>query len=189
MRIFAFALLSGFALAVSTFGCSDPVEPIPAGGWAISFTHPGATCNIPPHNANVGTVASDGTTKLVTDGVASAQVECSVKPTGSTFEVSGKALQNGENLALGVKGLTKDATEANPVSGTISFISPQSVNVFTSPVATPCTFYFVEGTKEAVTPGAVWVSFTCASVQDGNNDCALSGVAKFQNCEGVPEED
>ena len=188
MRLFAYALVFGGIVSVSTFGCSDPVVPLPAGAWAVTFTHSGASCNIQPHNAGVGTVATDGTPTLVNDGANGANVDCLVKPAGSVFTIDSSAQAGSSNLAITVKGMRKDATEDNPVDGTVQFISEKTANVFASTPDKPCKFFFVEGSKETIAAGAVWVSFTCDAVDFGIQECALSGIAKFQNCEGVPEQ-
>lgn len=189
MRLFALTFLVGLGITFSAVGCSDPVAPIPAGGWSIAFTHTAATCNLMAHNSGVGQVSQDGSTTLVTDGIDNASVTCTVKPGASgTFDVQAAASKNGSSLGMAVKGLGKSATKDAPVQGTINYASPTTANIFTSPQDTPCDFYFLDATKESIAAGAVWVAFDCKKIADTNNVCALSGYAKFQNCDGVPTE-
>jgi len=186
MRLFALTVLAGFGLTLGAFGCSTPVAPIPAGAWSITFSHGTMNCNIGAHNAGVGIVSQDGATTLVTDGISDADVSCTVKPAGSAFDVEGQALKGGENLAISVKNLSKAATKDAPVQGVVGYVSPTTADTFTSPAASPCNFYFLDGTKESIAAGAIWVAFECPQIADPNNICALSGYAKFQNCDGTP---
>ncbi len=187
MRLLALTLLVGLGISFSAIGCSDPVAPIPEGGWSLAFQHTSATCNIQAHNSGVGQVSQDGQTVLATDGIDNASVTCTVKAaSGGTFDVQGSALKNGLSLGLTVKGLSKSATKDAPVMGIVSYVSPTTADIFTSPQDAPCEFYFIDGTKESIAAGNVWVAFNCPKIADTNNVCSLTGYAKFQNCDGTP---
>ncbi len=187
MRFFALTLLVGLGISLGAIGCSEPVAPIPAGGWAITFTRTSITCMINSHNNGVGQVSQDGKPVLVSDGIDNANISCAVNPSGGGFDVQAQALQNGKSVSIGVKGLTKTATAANPAKGNITYVSTETADTFSSQLAgTPCDFYFVDGTKETVAAGNVWVAFDCSQIADQNNVCAMSGYVKFQNCDGTP---
>jgi hypothetical protein len=189
MRLFALTVLCAFGLSLCAIGCSDPVAPIPAGGWSAAFQHTSGTCNINAHNAGVGQVSSDGKTVLVTDGIDDASVVCSVTPaSGGTFNVQASATKNGQNVSISIKGMSKTATATAPVQGTVAYVSPTTADNFTSPGDAPCNFYFVDGTKETIAAGNIWVAFECPKIADTNNVCALTGYAKFENCDGTPTQ-
>ncbi len=186
MRFFALTLLVGLGISLGAIGCSEPVAPIPAGGWAITFTRTSITCMINAHNNGVGQVTQDGKPVLVSDGIDNSNISCAVNPNGGAFDVQAQALQNGKSLAIAVKGLAKTSTVANPAKGSIAYVSTETGDPFSSPKDTPCDFYFVDATKESVAAGNVWVAFDCSKVADQNNVCAMSGYVKFQNCDGTP---
>lgn len=186
MRFFALALLVGLGISLSAIGCSEPVAPIPAGGWATTFTHTAVTCMINAHNNGIGQVSQDGKPVLVSDGIANANIKCTVNPKSGAFDVQAQALQNGKSLTISVKGISKTATQTAPATGTVSYVSTETADVFTSPGEAPCDFYFVEGTKETISAGSIWVAFDCKKIADQNNTCGISGYAKFENCDGTP---
>jgi hypothetical protein len=173
-----FALLAVPALVATLCGCSDPVPPIPQGGFEVQFQNPGGgQCNINSHNVKMGTVNAAARSELVSDG-AGASVSCSV----SASSISGSAFENPNNLTIDVPSITPETTIDAPATGVVSFSSGTTAGVFVSPPEAPCNFYFQEG--QTIQAGDVWVTFDCPTLTSEGQSCRiLKGFAAFTNCE------
>lgn len=166
------------AASFGAAGCSDPVPPIPEGGWSVAFQNPGGgDCNVNSHNEAVGTVTADQKSALIQDGT-DASVSCNV----SASSVSGSVFQNVKNLDIQVSSISSDATVDNPATGLVSFTSPTTVNSFVSSADAPCIFYFGEG--QGIQDGEVWLTFSCPDMVSEGQSCRIQqGYAAFKNCE------
>lgn len=171
------------ALASASSGCSDPVLPTPQGAWLATFQS-SAGCQISGHNARVGDIDGENRGTVLVDGNDSATVSCSVSGS-STFNVEASASRKGSALSLVIPSLDPKATIDNPSKGTISYASPQTVKAYYADRDHECDFYFLEGTKQRVDAGQVWVSFRCPAIVGENQDtCGLSeSYALFENCD------
>ncbi|MFO0616244.1 MAG: hypothetical protein U0414_26860 [Polyangiaceae bacterium] len=174
------------ALAIAvTGGCDDAPAPLPQGGWSLTFTSAGGTCNINSHNASVGEVSQSTATKLVQQGQNSADVTCAVTPVTGGFSVEGNASSGGASLSITIPAISSAAVFGSGVPGSLAFISTKTQNVFASPTSTPCNFYFSDP-AEGVSAGAIWVAFDCPKVVYNSHECGIStGFAKFVNCDGA----
>jgi hypothetical protein len=181
-------LLPLLAIAAAT-GCSDPPPPVPEGAWSINFQplEDFTSCSIQQHVIGVGMVSDIKQTKLVADATSGAAVSCSV--TGdSKFEVRAEASQMGTKLQLSVDNLVKSATPDAPVLGTLSYVSSTTGKPYITDRDSPCQFYFVPNSGEAVAPGSVWVAFKCPKLIEngGMSTCQITdGYASFKNCTGL----
>lgn len=173
-----FALLAIPALLALLSGCSDPVPPIPEGGFEVQFQNPGGgQCNINSHNVKMGIVNAAARSELIADGNG-ASVSCGV----SASSISASAFQNPNSLTIDVGSITPEATIDAPATGVLSYASGTTAGVFVSPPETPCNFYFEDG--QTIQAGDVWVSFDCPTVTSEGQDCRiLKGFAAFTNCE------
>lgn len=180
---------AAFALSF-TSGCTETPAPIPAGGWTVSFSRTGASCNVPTHNQVLGEVSQDGKTKLVSDGINNATVSCSVTPKSGGFAVQGSALQNGSNLQISIATIDAKATADKPAKGTVGYISSTTGDPFKSTSESPCDFFFVPDTDEGIGAGKIWVAFRCPVVTADMASCAINqSYVKFENCEGATDEE
>jgi len=184
MRRLPFVLAAFLVGAPLVAGACSTPAPIPAGAWVLTFNHSGPTCQLMTHNDNVGMIDASSAGTLVTDGVSGASVTCTVKGSG-TFSVDGEVLANGSNLRVVIPSITSMATPMAPVMGTVSYISPMTQNIFTSPQGN-CNFYFSDP-KETVSAGTIFVSFDCPEVDNGMQMCSITGGhIKVTSCTGTP---
>jgi hypothetical protein len=174
------------ALSIAlTSGCDDAPAPLPQGGWALTFTSAGGTCNINSHNASVGEVSISDAKKLVQQGQSGADVACAVNAVTGGFSVEANASAGGASLTITIPAISSTADSTAPVPGSLAFISSQTQNVFATPTSTPCNFYFSDP-AEGVSAGAIWVAFDCPKVVYQTHECGIStGFAKFVNCDGA----
>jgi hypothetical protein len=191
MRLLAFVTAALVPTSLCAFamlgGCADPAAPLPEGGWSLTFAHgTSPTCDISTHNGAVGTVIASGTTKLVTDGVDGASVQCSVTAASGGFKVANAYVYSkGSSVRITIDNITKDATQDAPATGSVAYVSSQTQNIFQSTAAKPCNFYFLDP-AEGVSAGNLWVAFSCEDVAYETQDCAInSGYIKVINCDGA----
>lgn len=172
-------LSAASALVLGGTGCSDPVPPIPEGGWEVQFTNPGGgDCNVNSHNEKMGTVNATAKSELKQDG-ANVSVACSV----SASSVSASGFEEVKNLDIEVGSITAEATKDNPATGSVSFASGTTAGTsYVSDADNPCNFYFLEG--QGIQDGEVWLSFDCPAVTAEGQTCRIvQGFAAFRNCE------
>lgn len=199
MRIFELASsfkvanrsLQALALGVATVtaaGCGEDPPPPPAGAFNIQFTGGAspADCRIMTHQALFGAVNAGGTPSTVSDG-ESAKVSCTVRKSGSSFGVSGRANSNGYNFSVNVKDFPASATAAAPATGTATFSSPQTQDNF---VGTTCSFWLEPDQGQYIKDGSVWFAFQCPQVTSEGRTCAMQlSYAKFDNCNLAEDEE
>lgn len=175
------------ALVLASGACSDPVPLIPQGAWAITFQDPGGTCNVTGHNANVGTVGSEGDIEYKTDGTDGAEIECTVEPSGGSFNFSGRVSFKGQYLSISASGLKAGATVDDPSSATLEFQTVQSSDIYRG---SSCEIYFNEN-GQAVEEGKIWATFRCTEIVGNQGDtCSLqTSFVAFDNCVGAATED
>ncbi len=163
-----------------------PGAPAADGAWFVSIVSDTPACALADFMVETGQV--DGTSKqqVVVDGKMSATIACTVmsNPDGS-FAVQAQgsdATATGSTLEIEIPRITSGATMANPATGTVFFISPQTAdNEFAS---NACNFYFTSK-DEGVAVGQVWVTFDCPMLSHPSTGqtCDLSqGFAIFENC-------
>lgn len=171
----------GLAVCALTMiaGCEDDPPPLARGGWTVTFVSGGADCSLSNHTANVGNVTSDKK-DLKTNGADDSDIECQV----SSSSIGGSAFRKSSNLDITVGSISADATSDNPATGTVFFVSPNTIDGFASPAETPCEFWFDEGTDQGIQPGEAWFAFRCPVVESEGRQCAIQqGYAAFENCE------
>jgi hypothetical protein len=180
---FALAVVSTSFLAVFAIACSDPVPPTPQGACHAELLSNGGACTITSQVADVGSVTA--TTKdrvLVAGDDAGADISCQVSGTNS-FDVQASATVAGQGIQISIPKIDSSATQMAPAAGTVIFAASMTGGAYSTPSATPCAFYFKQGTGEGVASGKIWVAFSCPTVVNGMSTCAISeSFAIFENC-------
>jgi hypothetical protein len=180
---FALAAVSVSVLAVFAAACSDPVPPTPQGACKADLLSNGGKCTIVSQEVAIGSVTATTKDKVLTDsGAEMAAVSCQVSGT-SSFAVDGSLSLNGEGIQISIPKIDSSATKMAPAQGSISFKGKDTGNAYRSGSATPCAFYFTQGTSQGVASGKIWVSFSCPEVVGGMSTCEISeSFAIFENC-------
>jgi hypothetical protein len=169
------------ACAVATLaGCEDDPPPPPQGGFTATFVSTGADCSLDSHTGHIGNVSSTEK-ELKQHGTDSTEIECTI----SASSISADAYRKSDYLAVEVGSISPNATQDDPATGIISFVSANTVDVFTSPADSPCEVWFDEGTDQGIQAGEAWFAFRCAVVEaQGGRTCAIQqGYAAFANCQ------
>jgi hypothetical protein len=166
-------------------GCTNTPPIVAEGGWLVSFLDTGNDCNLVTHNTELGSVDNADIRQLLKDGEQegqyAAKVECSVTGDG-TFNVSGSAKTAEKSLRITVNGLSDAATQAAPVTGSVSYSSATKTagNPFSSQA---CDFYLTDDQRGQTASGKTWLSFACETLSGPMNTCGISvGYAAFENC-------
>lgn len=167
-------------------GSGGGSSAVPKAAWAVAFEDAGPDCQVGSENRQVGQITSDAVTSLVTDGESEATVSCTVADTGSGFQVSALASQQGVALTFLIGSLPATATKDAPATGSVSYASPNTGSAFTS---ADCDFYFTAGTPQGVKEGEVWLTFECPQIAAAvDNVCAIGiGYAAFEGCSTTAE--
>lgn len=192
MRAFALRLGSGLlgSLSLVLVGCEDPPPPTPAGAFALQLKDSGQTCNLATHNAGIGVVGQEGDPDLISDGAGSASIECDVSSTAGGFKLTttmsdGAAIQ----VTVAVISPSENIDEASGADGSISYASSDTGGDYYASGSTPCKFW-VNPDSQSIKAGAAWVSFTCESVSNEGDSCAVdNGFLDVKNCSGASEEE
>lgn len=180
---FALAVLSTSVLAVFAAACSDPVPPTPQGACKAELLSNGGKCTITSQEVSLGSVSASGKDKLlIAGGVESAEVTCQVTGT-SSFDVTASISVSGEGIQISIPKIDPSATKMAPAPGSVVFAGKETGGAYTSESATPCAFYFTQGTSQGVASGKIWVSFSCPKVVGGMSTCEIAeSFAIFENC-------
>jgi hypothetical protein len=197
--------LGGLSLLAA---CGDPVPPAAQAGVSIHVqeydnkdpNHTMDRCppsrhwvNVPYDSDHQPTNQSQMTTSDVADHKAvnnqdGNTVTCSVKPTGSTFNVSANA--SGYALNMGKKynpstvhlRIPSIGSGDSNATGTLSLLDDASVNTYSTE---QCT-YSVQGGSMGVEGGRIWGSIHCENLADpespGANCQVDTGFFVFENC-------
>ncbi len=175
------------ALPLASGACSDPVPLIPRGAWAVTFQDPGGDCNVTGHNSSVGTVEAEGDIEYRTDGTEGAEIECTVEPSGGSFNFKGSVSYKGQYLSITADGLKAGATIDDPSAASVEFQTVQSTDIYRG---SGCQIYFNEN-GQAVEEGKIWATFACTDIVGSQGDtCRLQlGYIAFENCVGAATED
>jgi hypothetical protein len=180
---FALAVVSTSFLAATAIACSDPVPPTPQGACHAELLSNGGACQITSQVADVGSVTATTKDRVVVAGDdAGADISCQVTGT-SSFAVNGSATIAGQGIQISIPKIDSSATKMAPAAGSVVFATGQTGGAYSTPSATPCAFYFKQGTGEGVASGKIWVAFTCPTVVNGMSTCELTeSFAIFENC-------
>lgn len=184
-------VLVGLGLTGLVAACEDPPPPTPAGGFTVAFSQTtGGVCGIASHQNKMGEVLGDGEPELVTSGTQDTTTSCTIEAAGGGFSVSA-SLEGGATVSINVPSISASATEAEPVTGSVSYASTQTAgDVFQSPQATPCEFWIDADAGQYVKAGEAWLTFRCAEVVNEADTCGLStSYVALRNCAGAPEEE
>ncbi len=179
------------ALGLFVVGCGNDDEgndPPPAEG-ALSLVFQsigtgGLSCNIPPHNVNIGFTNSMKNTELLRNNHDGADMSCTVVDKGAEFQAQGYMEQGATYLDFTVSHISSAASETQPALGKVSYRSVDTSVLYASPSDAQCEFFF-ENAQE-VAAGRVWMQFTCPQIANVANasSCAISlGTIAMQNCE------
>jgi hypothetical protein len=185
MRL-GFFSASIFVLATFALGCEEPIPPTPQGAFAVNFTDTGADCPHKSHQSAMGIITATERREIAVDGVKGAEISCTVSGAAlGPFKVSATMRFEGtEVLSVSVPSIDAKATDAAPATGSVSFKSSITGDVFGS--SEPCSFYIEPAGPagaEGVKPGAAWLSFTCPTLVESMNTCGLSeSYIIMENC-------
>ena len=191
-RLVLAAASAATVLALAVAGCSEPAPLIPQGAWSLVFLDTGLDCQIAGHNVSIGEVSADKRQTLVedqnVDGNVTTTVACSVVDNGGSFYFDAAESNTAGNvLTLIVPELPANASKDKPAKGTVSYMSPNTAQAFSS---NECNFYFLDGTAQGVKAGQVWLTFDCptiAAAQD--NVCQIQiAYAAFEQCESKGDD-
>lgn len=176
------------AALAAPLGCSSPVPATPDTSWVVNFSGGGANCNLSNSVGKVGDVTAGTIQQRVSDGMASATVTCTVAPSGSSFQVSAQASQNGYSLTVFIPQIDLNSVMSNPAVGSVSYESSSTINSYSSNM---CNFYFINpsasGNGQGVSAGKIWAAFDCPEITYGQSSppsvCSLSeSYLAFENC-------
>ncbi len=173
--------------ALSCFGCSEAVPPASEGAFTLVFSSVGTggeTCQIAPHNAQIGYTDVTKNSELKKDTIGGAQIFCRVIDNGGEFEAHGFQELSANHLDFTVSNLSPGATEAAPALGNVSYRSVDTVRLYSSPGDAMCEFWF--DNAQQVATGRVWMEFRCPQIANAasNSSCAISsGTIAMQNCD------
>jgi hypothetical protein len=173
--------------ALSCFGCSEAVPPAAEGAFTLVFQSVGTggeSCNIGPHNAQLGYTDSTKNSELKKDTIAGAQIFCRVMDSGGEFEAQGYMELGATHLNYTVSNLSGANTASSPALGHVSYRSVDTVRLYTSPGDAKCEFFF--DNDQEVAAGRVWMQFSCPQIANAasNSSCAISlGTIAMQNCD------
>jgi len=182
MMLRTLTLVTTSVLALAASSCSGSAPPPAQGSLYIhiassSSTPAGKTCNIPAHNAQIGTQAPGQTDPgtRVEDGNSGAYVRCTVKGS-STFTVTGTMRKGSVSFQLNGKvPKTGDGTAS------ISSYDPNSATTLSSPNGTECTV-----TPIQLAGGRIWAHFECPGFTNPSSPstyCKADGFFVFENCD------
>lgn len=164
-------------LASLALGCEEPVPPTPQGAFVVNFQQtPG--CPHKSHQSVMGSISATERTTLLVDGIKNADITCTVKGADlGPFSVDASIVFEGtEQLYVNVAKIDSKATEAMPAQGNVAFSSFITGEPFSS--NQPCNFFIApagpSGKGQGVAPGTAWLSFSCPSLVESNNTCALA---------------
>jgi hypothetical protein len=180
---FALAVLSTTVLAVFAAACSDPVPPTPQGACHAELLSNGGACTITSQTVDIGSVTATAKDRiLVAGGPEGAEVACQVTGT-SSFNVTASVSVSGEGIQISIPAIDSSATKMAPATGSVVFAGKETGGAYSSESATPCAFYFTQGTSQGVGSGKIWVAFSCPTVVGGMSTCEISeSFAIFENC-------
>jgi hypothetical protein len=159
-------------------GCSDPSPPSAQGSFTATFSGAG---NCPPYayptpgpTIGVGT-ASDTRKTLVQDGTASAEVSCSVTPSGQGYAAT-VTIRQGDNYL----DLNTDVEQGKETkSRTFSIRGSNTTGFIYTSTTVPCTIKTIN-----VGPGKVWGTFRCDRIEANQSVCGLDGAFAAEDCTG-----
>jgi hypothetical protein len=183
----ALALLVPPALFMQSFGCSDPVPPIPRGAYTVSLVDfPVTDCMIVGHTSQVGIVTDSMKSQLFNNAEDGAEVKCEVTGEGS-FRATGSIFKGGNYFEMVIPGIAPGTGEMAPAKGSVAFASLQTSGQAYSSDA--CDFWFANE-QQGVAAGKFWAGFKCDSVLNEMSTCRVQqGYVIFENCGTGTEED
>ena len=113
------------------------------------------------------------------DGESNANVSCTVKGDGASFEARISYLGKSLEISSGTLGADKTGTARISVQN-----SQKLSGVLSSPMATcKINAKAAAGNNFQAAPGHMWASFDCPSVERQPSDyCAAKGVFVLENC-------
>jgi hypothetical protein len=151
------------SFGVTSDGCAvGPGDPIP----------------IPWDPSEITTSTVLGT--MVPDGTANAQISCTVRANGETFEISA-SLQHGSR-SFTVSAIL--APDADGYSGQATVSQDDDSTGPLQSAADGCTVTVLP--TQQVAPARVWGSFACPAVSDpggSSGECSAEGSFALENCE------
>jgi len=187
MRL-AFFSSSIFVLATFALGCEEPVPPTPQGAFVVNFQDTGAACPHKSHQSIMGAVTATDRVTLLVDGINGADISCTVKGGDlGPFSVQANIVFEGtELLTLDIEKIDSKASAAMPAQGNVGFSSSVTGGDFFGSNQ-PCEFFLSppgpSGTGQGVKAGSAWLSFSCPSMVESNNTCALAeSYVVVENC-------
>jgi hypothetical protein len=183
----ALASLPLLACGMAVMACSSPVPPVPDGAWTVELVqgpNP-AGCSIDGTNTMLGDVSDNMREAVVTNGQNDNSISCYVVANSDgSFNISAQGEGNGASLSITIPSIQPSATKMTPATGSGAYASQATAgDAYSSTPASPCDFYFIPGSGEAVAAGKVWLAFNCPAVTSEMSTCEiLQGYALFENC-------
>ena len=175
-------------LGAAAIGCDDPVAPIGQGAVQL-FVGPvpiaelkegELPCPFPQQTFKIGTVDAINRASIG-DGNDGVTVSCTVRASGSGFDISGSIAKG--NNAFGVSGRVETGLQTEGES-TLN-IDPNLLGGNTK-----CTLAVdrtIEGSQLAVGPGRVWARISCTRLEaigiTPTRICKAEGYLVFENCQ------
>jgi hypothetical protein len=147
------------------------------------FVDTGIDCVHAGHAAKVGDVTASEKVSVVVNG-GNVALDCVVSESSpGTFHVEGTATQSGSSLAILIDGITASATAQGPAKGSLTYLSPKTIDPYLSSPGEPCDFYFLPGTPQGIAAGRIWAAFQCPSVEVEGSICSIAeSYVVFENC-------
>lgn len=174
-----------------TAGCEDDEKATPQVIFAEGSLSRGAGTNC-QDSAQMFTVGEYGTPALKesskpkkdgdSEGQGTVSVSCSVKGSGSQFDVSARVNLTGpEGGLFQVDGKFNTTGTSENISATFS--SRKTGNTYTAQ-DTKCTVTY-DSSYQGVASGRVWGKIDCpiVSTSGGEFSCSASAVFRFENCD------
>lgn len=172
------------SLGAMTTGCDDPVPPSAQGAvkYRLGRQPTGPICQMTSPSENLGSISIDDLSKTspLVDGEGDSKVTCSIRPSGSNYNVSASISQGKNSIAI-----SGTITPGTPSNFTVGIVSDNLKASYSSDADKPCQFV-VDGDSPAglgVSPGKLRAFFSCtdmihsgAPTDEGR--CAIAGATK-----------
>lgn len=177
------ALLGLGALAV---GCDDPVPPSAQGAvkYRLGRQATGPICQVSSPSEVVGSININDLSQStpVVDGEGSAKVICTIRPSGSSYNVSATVSTGNDSLSL-----LGTITPGTASTATVGITSSNLKGSYSSSPDNPCQI-IVEGATPAglgISPGKMRAIFTCPDMVHGGaasdeGHCAILGATNSE---------